>query len=315
MMKNVVKVLGLLMVLLGIAACGEKKVEEKKISIGITQIVEHPALDAAREGFLEVINNSEFKGKVEVDLKSAQGDMSIAQNIATSFVEDKKDMILAIATPTAQAAYNATKDIPILITAVTDPKAAGLTGDNVTGTSDATPIDKQFELLKKLVPNSKKVGIIYNLSEQNSEIQVNNAKAIAGEYGLEIEAVGVSSVNEVAQALDSILLKVDVLYTPADNLVASAMPLIVDKSMKANIAVIGAEKAHVEAGALATEGIDYYKLGKQTGNMALKVLKGEKPSDLEIKTLEDTELIINQSSAQKLGIEIGSELTKAGKLI
>lgn len=313
MTKKIFALVAILMSMMVTVSCGQK--EKEKISIGITQIVEHPALDAARDGFLEVLKSSEFGDRIEVETKSAQGDMSIAQNIAQSFVESKKDLILAIATPTAQAAYNASKEIPILITAVTDPIAAGLTGSNVTGTSDATPIDKQFELMKKLIPNVKKIGIVYNMSEQNSEIQVKNAKKIAKDFGVEIEAVGISSVNEMAQALDMLITKVDVIYTPTDNLVASAMPLIVEKSTNAGIAVIGAESAHVEAGALATEGINYYNLGKQTGMMAIEVLKGKKASELEIKTLNETELIINKESAKKLNIEVNPELIKQAKLI
>jgi len=313
MSSKVLNFLVLVSVFLVLVACGKKN--GNTINIGISQIVEHPALDSARDGFLEVIYASEFKDNLKIETKSAQGDMSIAQSIAKSFVDNKKDLILAIATPTAQAAYNATKEIPILITAVTDPKSAGLIGSNISGTSDSSPIDKQLELLKKLLPNSKKIGIVYNMSEQNSEIQVINLKEIAKNYGLEVEVIGISNVNEMAQALDVILPKIDVLYTPADNLVASSMPIIVEKSTRAKIAIIGAEGAHVEAGALATEGISYYNLGKQTGEMALEILRGKKPSDLEITTLSETELIINKESANKLGIKIDSELLKKAKLI
>lgn len=313
MSSKVLNFLVLLNVFFVLVACGKK--DANTINIGISQIVEHPALDSARDGFLEVIYASEFKDSLQIETKSAQGDMSIAQSIAKSFVDNKKDLILAIATPTAQAAYNATKEIPILITAVTDPKSAGLIGNNISGTSDASPIDKQLELLQKLLPNSKKIGVVYNMSEQNSEIQVINLKEIAKNYGLEVEVIGISNVNEMAQALDVILPKIDVLYTPADNLVASSMPIIVEKSTRAKIAIIGAEGAHVEAGALATEGISYYNLGKQTGEMALEILRGKKPSDLEITTLSETELIINKESADKLGIKIDSELLKKAKLI
>lgn len=140
-------------ILATIIACGKK--DDSQIKIGITQIVEHPALDAARKGFMEVLQASEFADRILFEEKSAQGDMAVAQTIAEGFVNDKKDLILAIATPTAQASFNATKDIPILITAVTDPVAAGLVGENITGTSDATPVEKQFELLKQLLPNAK----------------------------------------------------------------------------------------------------------------------------------------------------------------
>ncbi len=303
---KILKKLALLTLLIFVMACGKK--EDEKIKIGITQIVEHPALDAAREGFIEVLKASEFGDRIEFESKSAQGDMAIAQSIAESFVNDKKSMILAIATPTAQASFNATKEIPILITAVTDPKSAGLIGDNVTGTSDATPLEKQFTLLKKIYPDAKKIGIIYNIGEQNSEIQVAQAKDLAGKFGFTIEAVGVSNINEISQGLDALLDKVDALYAPTDNLIASSMPLIAEKSIAKKKGIIASEKGMVEAGALATEGISYYELGKQTGEMAIKVLKGEKPSSLEIKTLEKTELVINTKTFAALGLTISDEL-------
>lgn len=313
MVEKILKKVSLILMLLLAVACGKK--EDEKITIGITQIVEHPALDAAKKGFEEVLKASEFGSRIEFEEKSAQGDMAVAQTIAEGFVNSQKNMILAIATPTAQASFNATKDIPILITAVTDPKAAGLIGENVTGTSDATPIEKQFNLIKKIYPQAKTVGIIYNIGEQNSEIQVNQAKAIADKFGFKIEAVGVSNINEISQGLDSLLDKVDVLYAPTDNLIASSMPLISEKSIAKKKGIIAAEKGMVEAGALATEGIDYYELGKQTGEMAIRVLKGEKPGSLPIKTLEKTELVINTKVFAALGLTVDDELnSKATKV-
>ena len=221
------KIITIITLGLMIMACGKQESIKK---IGITQIVEHPALDGARDGFLKALEDAGYKDgeNLKIEYQNAQGDQAVAQSIAESFVSDSKDLILAIATPTAQAAYNATKEIPVLITAVTDPIQAGLAKSleksetNVTGTSDATPIDKQFKLLKELLPASKKVGIVYNTSELNSEVQVAQAKVIAEKYGLEIVTKGVTQVNELAQALDSLLPNVDVLYTPTDNLVVSA---------------------------------------------------------------------------------------------
>lgn len=302
---------------------GALKSDKKIIKIGISQIVEHPALDSSRKGFLDALKSKGYEdGKnIEIDFQNAQGDIPTTQTIAQNFVADKKDIIFAIATPTAQAAFNTTKEIPILITAVTDPVSSGLvkslekSGTNVTGTTDMTPVEKQFNLLKKLIPNAKKVGIIYNTSEANSEIQVKLAKNISSKYGLQVVDVGITNVNEVSQGIDSLLDKVDVLYTPTDNLVASSMPLIVDKCTKKSIPIISGEKAHVESGSLATDGIDYYKLGFQTGIMAVDIINGKSPKDMPVEALKDTKLTINTNTAQKLNIQISEDLKKSADLI
>ncbi|MBU3128339.1 ABC transporter substrate-binding protein [Clostridium tagluense] len=296
---------------------------DKVIKIGISQLVEHPALDKTRIGFIDALSSKGFKDgeKIKIDFQNAQGDIPTAQTIASNFISEKKDLIFAIATPSAQAAYSGTKNIPILITAVTDPVKSGLVkslnkpGTNVTGTSDILPMDKQFQLMKKLIPNCKKVGILYNTSEANSEIQVNMAKEKGLKMNLEIIAVGISSSNEISQALNSLIPKIDALYTVTDNLVASSMPLISSKAIEKGIPIIGAEKAHVEAGALATEGIDYYKLGFQTGLMAVDIINGKKPKDMPVQTLKETTLTINEVVASKLKITIPSDLKSKAVLV
>ena len=295
----------------------------KVINIGIIQLAEHPALDKTRNGFIAALNSKGFKDgeKIKLDFQNAQSDIPTVQTIASNFISTKKDLIFAIATPCAQAAYNSTKSIPILITAVTDPLKSGLVKSlnkpdtNVTGTSDALPMDKQFQLIKKLKPNCKKVGILYNTSEANSEIQVNMAKKQGSKMNLEIIAMGISSSNDISQSLASLLPKIDVLYTPTDNLVASSMPLISSKSIEKGIPIIGAEKAHVDAGALATEGIDYYKLGFQTGLMAVDIINGKKPNDMPIQTLKETTLTINENTATRLKLTIPSDLKAKAVLI
>ncbi|MBF8982818.1 ABC transporter substrate-binding protein [Lutibacter sp. B2] len=316
-------VAGLFLVGCNSAPVSKEGKKENRIQIGITQIVEHPALDAARKGFVDALESKGFKDgeKVEIEFQNAQGDMTTTQTIAQKFVSEKKDMILAIATPSAQSAFNATKEIPIIVTAVTDPVSAGLVktmenpDTNVTGTSDATPIGKQFKLLKTLIPKAKKVGILYNTSETNSEIQINRAKEIAKDFDIEIITSGVTSVNEIPQSLQSIIEKIDVLYVPTDNMIASAMPLVSAKCTEENIPIIGAEKAHVENGALATEGIDYYQLGFQTGITAVEVLNGKEPKDLAVTTLKDTQLVINEDIAKKLKIEIPKEIKENAEFI
>lgn len=297
--------------------------DNKVIKIGITQIVEHPALDAARKGFIDALKYKGYEdGKnIKIDYQNAQGDMPTTQSIAKNFVSQKEDLIVAIATPSAQAAFNATKNIPIVITAVTDPVKAGLakslenSGTNVTGTSDNVPIEKQFELLKKLVPNAKKVGILYNTSESNSEIQVEAAKKVAPSFGIEIVTAGLTNVNEVTQALNSLVGKVDVLYIPTDNVVVSSMPIIANECFKKNIPIIGSERGQVTQGALATTGIDYTKLGYQTGLQAAQIIEGKKPSELPITTLKEMQLVVNEDAAKKLNIKIPDDIiSKAEKV-
>lgn len=301
-MKRVLMAVAVITAIL-MVGCGKK--EEKKIKIGITQIIEHPALDASKEGFLQALTDGGYDDtKVEIEDQSAQGDFGTAQTIAKSYVDDKKDLILAIATPSAQAAYNSTKEIPILITAVTDPESAGLTGDNITGTSDMTPVKKQMELVKKLLPDAKKVGIVYNTSEQNSEFLVNKTIEECDKLGLEVVTSGVTNVNEVSSALDSILTKVDVLYVTTDNMMTAALPLVLQKTNDAEMPVIGSIKDMVKEGAIATETIDYYKLGYQTGEMAIKVLEGADTKDMPVETLKNTQLIINKGAAEKMGISL-----------
>jgi putative ABC transport system substrate-binding protein len=296
---------------------------KKVVKLGISQIVEHPALDSARNGFLDALKSKGYEdGKnLNIDFQNAQGEMATAQTIAQGFASQKKDLILAVATPSAQAAFNATKDIPILITAVTDPVKAGLVKSldkpetNVTGTSDNVPIDKQLELLKKLIPNAKTVGVMYNTSESNSEIQVDSLKKAAPAFNLEVKTAGITNVNEIPQVLSSLLGSIDVLYVPTDNLIVSAIPLVVEQCYKNNIPVIGSESGQVTGGALATTGIDYYKLGFQTGLMAVEVLGGKSVKELPVETLTEMQLVINTDAAKKLNITIPKDLEEKAEKV
>lgn len=301
---------------------GDKN-SEKVFKIGITQIVEHSALDSARQGFITALKENGFEeGKnLKIDFQNAQGDMPTTQTIAQKFVNDKVDMIFAISTPSAQAAYNATKEIPIVITAVTDPVSAGLaksmdsSGNNVTGTSDATPMEQQFNLFLKLYKNAKKIGMIYNTSESNSGIQVEQAKALAAKMGLTLVPQGITSVNDIPQTIDSLIGKIDLLYLPTDNMVASSMPIIVKKCYSSSIPVIGAEKGEVEGGALCTVGIDYNKLGYESGLKAVEILKGKAPKDIKISVQENAAVIINSDAAKKLNIQIPEDIKKGASII
>ncbi len=302
---------------------GNGKEKTEVVNIGISQFVEHGALDSAREGFIEALAEKGYKDgdKIKIDLQNAQADMTNTQTIAQSFVADKKDLLLGIATPSAQALYNATKDTPILITAVTDPVEAGLIKSmdkpdtNVTGTSDALDLKLQMDLLKKLMPNAKKVGVLYTTSEANSEVQVKELKEKAPEYGLEIVTAGVSTSNDVAQALESIINDIDVIYVPTDNVIVSSMPLIYQKTIEKKIPIIASERGQVENGALATEGIDYKKLGYQTGLMAVEIIEGRNPKDMPIQTASEFTLTINENTVKELGIELPADLKSRAEMI
>lgn len=307
MLKNIAVAVVSAALLTGCGAAGEK--EQEKIEIGISQIVEYSALDENREGFVKALEDAGYVDgeNIEIDIQNAQGDIATAQTIAQSFASQKKDMIFAIATPSAQGAYNATKEIPVMISSVTDPVAAGLVnsmetpGTNVTGTSDYIPVSKQVELIKTFAPDAKIIGVLYNTSEVNSQVQLDQLKEEA--KGYEIVEVGVTSTNEVNQAISSLVGKIDVLYAPTDQLVVSAMPIIVEKTMAKKIPVIAAEKGSVELGALATQGINYYKLGYETGEMAVKVLQGEEISSMPVKTASETDIIVNEETLKALGLE------------
>lgn len=291
------------------------------ISIGITQIVEHRALDDAREGFKLGLKEEGFDQQVRFIERNAQGDMATAQLIAEGFKSDDLDMVFAIATPTAQAAFNVIKDKPIMISAVTDPVSAGLVKTldrpetNVSGTSDEAPIAKQLQLLFDLDIHPKTLGFVYSTSEKNSEVQLEMLKKEAAQLGISVEALGITSVVEMEQGLDVLLSRVDVLYTPTDNLVASSIHLVTNKSLERGIPVLGAEVAHVEAGALITCGVDYFELGKQTGHMAAQVLRGERIETLAVQKARSPRISINLETAKALGIDVSEELIARSDVI
>lgn len=297
--------------------------EKKAIKIGIIQIVEHPALDAARLGFLETLKSKGYvEGKnLTVDYQNAQGDQSILQSIAQKFASAKLDLVLAIATPSAQAMAAVTKDVPILITAVTDPVEAHLVnsmdkpGTNVTGTTDMNPIKEQFDLVIKLVPTVKKVGIIYNAGEVNSQVQVKLAKKLAVDLGLEVVEATVTTSADVLQASQSLVGKVDTIYVPTDNMVVSAAQSVVQVANKNKIPIISGESSVVDKGALGTIGINYGKLGKQTGDMALRILNGEKPQDMAIESQKEFDTVLNQSTIDLLGLKVPQDILSKAVLV
>lgn len=305
-----------------LAGCSNRAESDMK-TIGVIQYIEHAAMDQAYNGFIAALNDEGYiEGEnIKLDFKNAQGDIPTSQTITKQFVSNQVDMIFAIATPAAQAAYNATKEIPILITAVTDPVEVGIvkswdvSGTNVTGTSDLTPVAKQMELIKTILPEAKNIGVIYTTSEANSEIQVSMAEAAAKELGFTITRVGITTVNDIPLAVSSVIDKVDVMYTPTDNLVSSAMPVLWNACVEKNIPVFAGEEGMIKAGGIATEGIDYYQLGYETGLMAVEVLEGKDPSEMPIKTLQNTTLIVNQKNADTIGLVIPESIHQKAEIV
>ncbi|GAM16197.1 ABC transporter substrate-binding protein [Mesobacillus selenatarsenatis] len=304
-------------------ASGDKK--EKMVKIGITQIVEHPSLDATREGFIAALKDAGYEeGKnLKLDYQNAQGDMNNNASIAQKLVSDKNDLILAIATPSAQAAVQATKDIPILFSAITDPVSAELVqslekpGGNVTGTSDTHPdaIKNTIAAIKKFIPDAKKVGIIYNNGEPNSVINVKNAKEAIKEAGLEAVETTISTSSEVKQAAESMVGRVDVLYIPKDNTVVAALESVIAVANDKDIPVFSGDGDSVKRGTFASYGFDYHDLGYTTGKMAVEILKGKKPSEIPVGFPENLELIVNKNAAKEEGITLTEDLLKDAKIV
>lgn len=290
---------------------------EKKFKIGIVQLVEHPALDAAYKGFVDGLAKAGYVDgqNITLDYQNAQGEQANCQTIATKLVDDKSDLILAIATPAAQAVANTTKDIPILVTAVTDPADAKLVasnkkpGGNVSGTSDLTPVDEQMKLLKQLLPNAKKVAMLYCSSETNSKFQVDIAKKSAAALGLETVDATVSNSNEIQQVVQSLVGKVEAIYAPTDNMIAAGMATVSMVAQPAKLPIIVGESGMVKNGGVATYGINYYDLGLLTAKQAVKILKdGAKPADMPIEYSTNCDLTLNKDVAAKIGLTIPQEL-------
>lgn len=291
--------------------------------IGVVQYIQHPALDSSNEGFVDGLKEKGYEeGKnIEIEQQNAQGKIDVSQQLAGQFVSGKKDLIFAIATPTAQAVANATSDIPIVFTSVTDPVDAGLadslesSGKNTTGTTDKVNIDEQLELFKKLVPDAKTMGVIYTTSEANSTNQVKELKEAAPKYGLDIKEIGVANINEINQNLSNAISSIDCLYVPTDNNVAASYSLVGDICVKNKIPAISAEPALVEDGGLVSKGIDYYELGKMAGLKAAEILDGKKPSEIAIEPMKELKITINTDVADKLGIKIPNDILEAAEKV
>lgn len=330
MKKQILGVMLSAAMVLGLTACGgiaqtqettaeaQDNAAEGNYVIGISQFAEHGSLDNCREGFLAGLAE---EGIVEgtnltVMFDNAQADTGTASTISDNFVSKKVNLICAIATPSAMSAYNSTMntDIPVIYTAVSDPEGAGLVRadgspvGNITGTSDALAVDAQLQMIRELLPDAKKIGILYTTSEANSVSSVAKYKELAGNYGFEIVDSGINTIADVDLAAADLVTKADCITNLTDNTVVSALQTLIAKATEEGIPVFGSEVEQVKAGCVASMGLEYYELGKQTGRMAAKVLKGEaKASELNYELITEPSLYVNTAAAERADVSLTEE--------
>lgn len=296
-------------------AQGETSDESDAVTIGISQFAEHGSLDNCREGFLAGLAESGYKEgeNLTVIYDNAQTDAGTASTIAENFVSKDVDLICAIATPCAMSAYNACMetDIPVVYTAVSDPAGAGLANEdgssvgNITGSSDLLPVSDQLEMIRTMLPDAKKIGILYTTSEANSISTIATYKELAADYGFEIVDSGITNISEVAMAASDLVTKVDCISNLTDNTVVEALQTVLAAANEQKIPVFGSEIEQVKSGCVASMGIEYYQLGKQTGELAAKILSGEaKASELPFISASESELYVNTAAADLIGMEL-----------
>ncbi len=276
-------------------------------TVGIAQFGEHSSLDNCREGFIEGLRQAGYtEGEnVEFIYKNASFDTGNCTTIAQGFVSDKVDLMCAVATPIAQACYNIAEDeIPVVYTAITDPVGAALTTGEVTGTSDALPVDAQLALIRELLPQSKKIGILYTTSEANSLYTIELYKELASKYGFEIVTKGITLPSEVPLAMEAIIDEVDCFSNLTDNTVVGQLDIMLDKAGEAGKPIFGSEIEQVKKGCVAAEGIEYFDLGVQTGKMAARILAGEAASSIPYEIVTENHLYVNEQTANALGITL-----------
>ena len=320
-MKRTLALLMASALMLSLAGCSQtggssSSGEAETLRIGIIQPMEHESLDAAREGFVQALADHGYTDgdTIVLDYQNAQGDSSALLTISQRFVGDDCDLVLAIGTGAAQSIASQTSEIPVLITAVTDPVDAGLVqsseapGTNVTGTNDMNPIREQLELIPEILPDAQTVGLLYTSSEDNSILQIEEAKAILEEMNLDYVEQTVTGSNDVQQAVQSIVTRCDAIYIPTDNTFASAMPLVGSVVMESGTPVICGATGMVEAGGLITLGLNYYNLGYQTSEMAVQVLEGADPASMPVQSQNQYDYVVNEEMLSALGMELPQSL-------
>ena len=289
---------------------------EKVYKIGVSQIVDHPALNAAKQGFKDALAKAGIKA--DYDDKIANNEMSNQTLIMQQFSSDKKDLVYAITTPTAQAAKNQVdKNIPVVFASVTDPKSAGLVGiSNVTGTSGAAPVEENLKLMKELFPKAKNIGIIYNSSEQNSVSEVNNLKRLAPKYGFNVVDKSVTNGTELVSAANLVVKQADLLYAIQDNTVASYISAILDIFNREKKPIFGTNNIYSNAGGFISQGTTDYDIGYRSGEIAAQILKGgKKPNEIPIENVKDLKIEVNKQNMELLGIKIPESISKNVKFV
>lgn len=287
-------------------------------SVAITAIVEHPALDATRDGVIAALKEAGFtQGQnLKVDYQSAQGNPATAAQIARQFVGQKPDVIVPISTPSAQAVVASTKDVPVVFTAVTAPVGAQLVrsmdkpGGNVTGLSDMAPIAEHVALIQEFLPAAKRLGVVYNPGEPNSVTMVKVLKDEAARKGLSVVEAAANKSADVQTAARSLVGKVEAVYVPLDNTVVSALEALLAVGAQAKLPVFSADTDSVARGTVASIGFDYFQVGKQTGAVVARVLKGEKPGDIPVALAKGTDLFVNPKAAASMGVSIPDSVAK-----
>ena len=292
--------------------------QTEKVKIGVLQLLSHPALDAIYQGLQDELKNEGYEvGKnLEIDFQNAQGDQSNLASMSEKLVSGDNNILVGITTPATLALANNTKETPIIMGGITYPVEAGLIaseskpGNNITGVSDRTPIKQQLEIMKQVLPNMKKVGILYTSSEDNSVKQAQEAEKAAKELGLEVKVSTIANTNDIQQVTESLASQVDAIFVPIDNTIASAMATVVKVTDAVKIPVFPSADAMVADGGVLGVGVDQYQIGVETAKMVVKVLKGAKPADTPITLANKGVVYVNEEKAKKLGITIPESILK-----
>lgn len=307
----------------GDSSVPEKSADGSVKTVAISQFAQHESLDDCQKGFIEGLKEGGYEdGKnLRLEIKNAQADPGIANQIANQIAADKPDLACGIATISAQALYNACEkvNVPVIYTAISNPVAAGLAKEDgspvghVTGSSDKLPLDAQVKMIRALMPEAKKIGVLYSTSEVNSESHIKELEKICPKYGFKLVAVGISTVQDIPAAADNILGKVDCLNNLTDNTVVNALDVIMEKANAKKIPVFGSEIDQLKKGCLASMSIDYVDLGRETGKMAARILKGEDPSKMNFITIDHFSMVYNKNVADQYGITVPEDMN--GKAI